>query len=145
MKASVKIEGVDEVKQVLRLMPTLVRNRTLRNANRASGRIVAKKQKELAPKGKTRNLETSIGTESEGKSDIAVGPRRRGRYKGHAGHLVNFGTKPRRKKRGASTGVMPANPFVEESFDQSIDKMKTESRVKLARAVSNQMKRIIKR
>lgn len=76
----------------------------------------------LAPVGETGHLAESIGTvsaKSEGLGAIETGPRRRGGYKGFAGHLMEFGTKIRQTKGGANRGKVTARPFVRPAWEDT--------------------------
>jgi len=87
-------------------------------ANKKAAEPLIHRMHRLAPVGLTGNLADSIGS-IVSKGEVTVGPRRKGGYKGFAGHLVEFGTKARKTKRGANRGVMPAEPFVEPSWEQT--------------------------
>jgi HK97 gp10 family phage protein len=156
MKVSARIEGIEDVARVLRKIPRAFSDKILLSANRSSARILVKKEKELAPKGRTLRLVNSIGTEKVSKIGVAVGPKRRagrfsrskdklvGAFKGHHAHLVEFGTRRRKTKSGRNTGIMPAHPFVRPAFKQSIPRMQKEQELILRKSLNRTIKRVIK-
>lgn len=118
------ITGIQEINEVLDGMPRQITDKVLQSAHYSAGRPTVAKAKLLAPEGPTGHLVDSIGIvkdRSRGKRELGlvfIGPRR-GRYKGHAGHLVEFGTVARTTDYGANRGVMPARPFMEPAWEQT--------------------------
>lgn len=115
------IKGEAELQKVLSGLPGQL-EKELKKANKKASELVVNKMHRLAPVGLTGNLADSIGTIVE-KGNVIIGPRRKGGYKGFAGHLVEFGTKKRKTKSGANKGVMPKDPFVEPAWDQTKDEV----------------------
>jgi HK97 gp10 family phage protein len=119
---TLRITGIRELDNALRAMPAALTHRELGKAHFQAAKVLVEKEKQLAPRGKTGNLVNSIGTEklpiskASALGAVRTGPRRGGNYKGFAGHLVEFGTKRRRTRRGANRGIMPAIPFVRPAF-----------------------------
>lgn len=119
------ITGVKELDDVFKKMPLELTDRVLQQAHTAALKPLVTREKLTAPEGPTGNLIDSIGVvkasaRSIGSRDlgaVAAGPRRKGGHKGHAGHLVEFGTRSRQTKgkgkfpAGINRGVMPAKPF----------------------------------
>lgn len=121
----ITITGVKELDQVFSKMPLELTDKILQQAHTAALRPLVTREKLLAPEGPTGNLIDSIGVvkasaRSIGNRDlgaVAAGPRRHRPFKGHAGHLVEFGTKSRTTKgngkypSGLDRGQMPKHPF----------------------------------
>jgi len=157
--------GVEELSQVLdglagdkKLSGKVVRG----ILNKAAKPIIQKAQ-ELAPKG-NGDLQKSIGTipgRGQGKGEqVYVGPRRGGRYKGYAGHLVEYGTAPhviRAKAAGGQLHLLGnrfaeevhhpgavAKPFMRPAFDSekevAIDIIKDECKT----IINNEFKSVFK-
>ncbi|MFC0559682.1 hypothetical protein [Halalkalibacter alkalisediminis] len=80
------------------------------------------------PKSKGRNgdLKASIRPKyfDNGLSSTVVPRKPRGAHR----HLVEYGTKPRRNKRGANRGKMPANPFMSSAESASESNYNNEAR-----------------
>lgn len=122
------ITGHIEIDKVLKRLPAQINEKLLTSAHRSALLPVVKKAKLLAPEGPSGNTVDSIGTEkvrSNRMGSVQAGPRRRGRNKGHVGHLSEFGTtrrfrktiKGKRLRRPASTGVMKTKPFMGPAWD----------------------------
>lgn len=92
---------------------------------RKAARPLVKAAKAGAPKGKTGNLEHSIGTMAVTQEiAIIVGARKGGgRYRGWHGHLMEHGTRQRVRKSGGSTGRVIGKKFFETAFYQTQEKM----------------------
>lgn len=122
MNVRLSVTGVKEIDSVLKGMPLLLTHQVLGSAHLAAAKPLIEKEKLLAPEGPTGNLVDSIGAiktpfkKANSVGEVSVGPRRSRRYKGHVGHLVEFGTKPRKTKKGAYRGIMPKKPFAEPAF-----------------------------
>jgi len=120
-----QMTGVKEIDDVLKGLPLQINHRILQAANADAAKVLVNAEKLSAPEGPTGHLIDSIGVvkPSLSRTDelgvVIVGPRR-GRFKGNAGHLVEFGTKQRSlKSNGANRGVMPAKPFARPSFERT--------------------------
>jgi HK97 gp10 family phage protein len=107
--------------------------------NKAAKPIIQKAQ-ELAPK-EDGDLQKAIGTvpgRGQGKGEqVYIGPRRGGRFKGYAGHLVEYGTAPHLIRAKAAGGQLhlrgnvfvekvhhpgaTAKPFMRPAFDSKKD------------------------
>src|SRR5690349_1977459 len=115
--------GFTELDALFKALPTAVSHKIVGSAAFAAAKPLVAKEKELAPKGKTHNTEKSIGatkisrTRADSVGEVHVGPRRKGGYKGQAAHLNEFGTGPRRNKKGAYRGRMSAKPFIAPAFE----------------------------
>lgn len=115
----------------------------------SASKVLVDAEKLSAPEGPTGNLVDSIGVvktsfgRASALGEINVGPRR-GRFKGYAAHLVEYGTGPRAYK-GANRGVMPKKPFALPSWTRTKTRVQESIRVHLGRHVLAFMKRTIKR
>lgn len=143
----IKVIGAEDVRRVLNELPKKLSDSAIGAANMKAAKIVVDKEKMLAPEGPTGNLVDSIGAyRSPKKSErqagsVIVGPRRRGKYKGYAGHLVEYGTRNRQTKKGANRGVMPKKPFAKPAFIQTKAQVIERIRIELAKSIEKALKR----
>jgi len=143
MKTGIELVGDKELRAALKNMPEAFSDRVIGQGYMRAAKPLIEKEKELAPKGKTKNLVKSIGAYRATKSsrqsigEVRAGPRRKGGFKGFSGHLNEFGTKARRNKKGANRGRMPMHPFVAPAFratkDQVLERFKPEMRQSFVR------------
>src|SRR5688572_5570232 len=104
----IRLTGAKEIDQVLRGLPLQLTDKVLQNSFSDAAKPLVEAAKSLAPKGITGNLVESIGVTKEpaktlvnrAVGQIQVGPRRKGKYKGFAGHLMEYGTTIRETKKG---------------------------------------------
>lgn len=140
-----------EIDTVIRKLPDQVNHKLLQSAHLQALKLTVDKAKMLAPEGPTGNLVDSIGTvrpSFKRASELGLvesGPRRKGRYKGQAGHLVEYGTRPRQTKKGANRGAMKAKPFMEPAWESTKNDVIKSINQYLGRALVNFMKRVIRR
>jgi hypothetical protein len=129
----ISLTGVREIDAVLKGLPLQLSHKILGQAHADAAKPLVDRAKLQAPDGPTGNLIDSIGVE---KTNIAkateigqvqAGPRRGGRNRGYVAHLVEYGTKPRKNKKGANRGVMKAKPFMRPSFE--LTKVDVEGRI----------------
>lgn len=119
----VELIGARELLEAFNGMPRQFTEQALQKINVKVAQPLVYRMHRLAPVGLTGQLADSIGVVKSGKNNqgelgaVTVGPRRSGGYKGFAGHLIEFGTKPRYTKNRAYRGKGPADPFIEEAFD----------------------------
>lgn len=147
-----RLTGAKEIDQVLAGLPLQVTDKVLQNSFSDAAKPLVQAAQSLAPKGKTGNLSESIGVTKEpaktlvnrAVGQIQVGPRRKGKYKGFAGHLNEFGTTVRETKSGANRGRMTAKPFMEPAFNQTQGALESRINDSIGRKLSAFMKRIIK-
>lgn len=70
----------------------------------------------------TGNLWESLGFIT-GKSrefpNVQIGPRAKRGFKGHHGHLVEFGTSSRKNRKGSNRGKSRPNPFMKPAFEKT--------------------------
>lgn len=143
----IRIKGKEEIERVLRGLPDQVNDRILQAARAKALKPLVERAHYLAPVYKTGNLAESIGVvktsfkTSGGKGEVMAGPRRRGGYKGFAGHLVEYGTRNRRTRRGANRGKVKAKPFMEPAWEQTKDQVKNRIVDELGKTVTNYIRR----
>lgn len=150
MSVKVTFTGAKEIDDVLKQLPKALHHSVMQNANADAGKILVEKEKLLAPEGPTGHLVDSIGIvktalkKATEIGEVKIGPRR-GRYKGNHAHLVEYGTKKRRTKRGwANRGVMPKHPFVKPAFDQTKAQVEQRIATSTAKIVLRTMKKYLK-
>lgn len=149
MDVRLTLTGAKEVDNVLRGLPLQFTHKVIQTANFDAAKVLVEKAKLLAPEGATGGLVDSIGTvkpsivRSNELGEVLTGPRR-GRYKGHAAHLVERGT-VKRDKGYPNRGIMPKHPFMEPAYLATKDKMFDNIRDILGRKVFAFMSRTIKK
>jgi HK97 gp10 family phage protein len=150
VKFNLSVTGVKEIDNVLKAMPKELSHQTLGSAHLAAAKPLIEKAKLLAPEGPTGNLVDSIGgvktpiKKAGVIGEVRVGPRRTRTHRGHHGHLVEFGTKPRANKKGSNRGTMPKQPFMEPAFQQTNPEVVNRISTEVGKKVYNVMKRFIK-
>jgi HK97 gp10 family phage protein len=134
--------GIEELGQVLDGLAgdKKLSNKVVRGILNKAAKPIIQKAQELAPQ-EDGDLKKSIGTipgRGRGKGEqVYVGPRRGGRFKGYAGHLVEYGTAPHLIKAKAADGLLhlrgnvfatevqhpgaAARPFMRPAFDAKKD------------------------
>ena len=162
MRTIIRVTGIKEIDNCLQAMPLALKDRTLQNAGAAAAKPLIEKAKLLAPEGPTGNLVDSIGI-VKGRFNqvqslqrevgaVTAGPRR-GKFKGYAAHLVEYGTKPRftkgkgkiRKVKNAFRGVMKKTPFMEPAFNATKGMIRAIYNTEAGKAVIRTIRRYIKR
>jgi HK97 gp10 family phage protein len=144
------ISGAKEIDAALYGMPAQLTHKVLQAAHYDASKVLVEKEKNTAPEGPTGHLIDSIGVVKPSFSKanelglVEVGPRR-GRYKGNAAHLVEFGTVQRENKKGANRGTMPATPFAEPAWQQTKNAVINAINEKIGIHLWRFMKRTIKR
>lgn len=144
--------GVKEIDDVLKGLPAQVNHKLLQQAHTQASKVLVEKAKLLAPEGKNGDLVDSIGTMKEGFGKaselglVQTGPRRRrGRYKGNAGHLVEYGTRSRKlKSNGANRGIMPRRPFMLPAWMQTKERVTGSISQFIGQALMKFMRKTIK-
>lgn len=122
-KSGIEVKGDKELKRLFEILPAKVNKKILLSAFRKGARPLIKQARVNAPKDEG-DLKRSIGTvtakpKNRNKAAVRIGPRR-GKAKtanGFHGHLVEFGTAPRKTESGRFTGAMPANPFMAPAWE----------------------------
>ena len=142
------LTGKKELDDLLKQLPKEMSNHdALGKAHLQSAKILIEKEKLLAPEGPTGNLVDSIGAvrtpfkKANRIGEVVVGPRRKGRFKGFSGHLVEYGTRKRKNKSGANRGTMPKKPFARPAFEQTKTPLKESVKVNLKKIVVKALKR----
>jgi hypothetical protein len=161
MRTIIKVTGIKEIDNALRAMKIEMADKTLQLASVAAAKPLITKAKLLAPEGPTGNTIDSIGAVkgsfNQVKSlqreigEVTVGPRR-GRYKGYAAHLIEYGTRPRmtkgkgkiRKVKNAYRGTTPKKPFMEPAFNATRNLMLQRYNVEAGKKVLAAIRRTIK-
>jgi len=150
MDVKLRLTGAKEIDAVLKGLPLQLNHKVLQQAHASAAKVTVDTAKLMAPEGPTGNLIDSIGVYKEPFSKAAelgliqAGPRR-GRYKGNAGHLVEYGTKPRSlKKNGANRGVMKAKPFMEPAWERTKDRVMDSINDMIGKTLWRFMRRTIK-
>lgn len=150
MDVKISVSGVQQIDEVLRGLPLQVTHQVLQAAHFDAAKPLVEKAKLLAPEGATGGLVDSIGTVKQGlkKSsevgEVLTGPRR-GKYKGHAGHLVEKGTKARKNAKGANRGVMPKHPFMQPAFEATKNEVLGRIKESVGKKLFDFMSRTIKK
>lgn len=151
MSVKISISGISEIDKALMMMPKVLTHQVLGNAHAAAAKPLISKAQLAAPEGPTGNLVDSIGAiktpikKAGSIGEVTVGPRRTRRHRGHHGHLVEFGTRARKNKRGANRGIMPAKPFMRPSFEATKPQVIELIRVEIGKKVYATMRRYIKK
>ena len=124
MGKNLRFEGFEEAATLLDALPDRLGQRTLLKILRKGGKPIVAEARSRVPV-KKKALIRSIGTingRGGGRGEqVYLGPRRGGGFKGYAGHLIEYGTGPRTKKNGASTGSVAAHPFMRPAYELRID------------------------
>lgn len=153
---TISVTGAREIDQVLKNLPDAVSHKVMSAAHAIAAKPLVEREKSLAPMGPTGNLIESIGVirssfaKANEIGEVKVGPRKGGRYKGFAGHLVEYGTRVRKTKgRGkykktANRGTMKAKPFAEPAFIQTKDEVEKRIGTEVAKSLNRTMKRFLK-
>lgn len=149
---SVVVLGRKELDRLFRNLPKEVSHKLMQEGNRVAAKPMVERAKQLVSKD-TDTLEESIGIvkvpikRAQVIGEINLGPRRRGKYRGFHGHLVEFGTKPRVLKgrgkypAGTKRGTMPAKPFMRPAFNQTRQQVLDSITKSTAKRVVSRMKR----
>jgi HK97 gp10 family phage protein len=148
----IRLTGAKEIDDVLRGLPLQVTDKVLQNSFADAAKPLVDAARSLAPEGETGNLKESIGVTKEpaktlvnrAVGQIQVGPRRKGKYKGFAGHLLEFGTTVRETKSGANRGNVTPDPFMEPAFNQTSLQVENRINNSIGRKLSAFMRRTIK-
>lgn len=137
----ITVKGYKEVIEMFKHLPDAVSHKTIGAANVAAAKPLIRAENRLAPEGPTGNLRDSIGAiktplkKANVVGEVLVGPRRKGGYKGFAGHLLEFGTNIRKTKKGANRGKGPVKKFAQPAYEQTKDEVKKGIIVELGKSV----------
>ena len=152
MSVKISLTGVREIDNLIRNLPKELTHTVLGKAHAAAAKPLINKAKLTAPEGPTGNLIDSIGViktpmkRAGALGEVRVGPRRSRRYKGHHGHLIEFGFKTRAKAGGKGKKTFVAGkPFMRPSFDSTKNLVIEAIRVEVGKKVYATMRRYVKR
>jgi len=134
MSAKVKVQGLKEFDQFLKVLPAQPLRRAVRGSLNAVGKVLLKSIKEnLKPYKHSGNLiKSTVKFDNKGERDpnkvsVIIGFLK-GSGGGNHAHLLEFGTGPRVTSSGKSTGSMPATRFFTKALDE--DRVKRENLLK---------------
>lgn len=146
----ISVTGLKEIDRVLKELPKQMQHSILSAAHAAAAKPLVEKAKLIAPEGPTGNLVDSIGVsktsvkKANKLGEVRVGPRRKGGFKGFAGHLVEFGTKRRRTRKGANRGLMRPKPFMKPAFGQTKGQVEKDIALQIGRVMMRTMRRYLR-
>lgn len=149
MSVKMSVTGVKEIDNVLQQLPKELTHSVLGTAHAAAAKPLIEKAKLTAPEGPTGNLIDSIGVvktpmKRAGEiGEVTVGPRRNRPYKGHHGHLIEYGFRTRARKPGKKTFVQ-GQPFMKPSFEATKGAVIEKIRVEVGKKVWATMRKYIK-
>lgn len=145
---SMKLEGFKQVQKALDELPKeLNKDKVWSDINFQASKLIVQRGKLNAPEGPTGHLVDSIGSirlKRERLGTVWTGPLRRNGKKGFAGHLNEYGTRPRRLKRGGNRGRMKKNPFMSRTFAQSKGTLENDVAKAAAKVIAKVIKRNVK-
>lgn len=149
MNFTVTMTGFEAIDRVLTQLPKELSHEVMGKAHLQAAKIVVEKEKLLAPEGPTGNLVDSIGAyrvpfkKADVVGEVIAGPQRGRGKRGHAGHLVEFGTR-KRDRTGPNRGIMKARPFARPAFNATHPQMKNAIIVATAKVLNNTMRRYLR-
>lgn len=140
--AKLALLGDKEIQAVLKELPQALADKAIGTANMNAAKPLVEKEKQLAPDD-TGALVDSIGAYRAPKKAqrlglVVAGAQRRGKYKGFHAHLVEFGTRERKR------GRMPKQPFAKPAFDATQTKVQGLIHTELSKIVQRVMKKHLK-
>jgi len=151
MDVKLSLTGAKEIDAVLKGLPSQFTHKILQAAHTEAAKPFLYRAHLLAPVGRTGGLAESIGVvktpfAKAGVIGEIMGGPRRGRFKGHAAHLQEFGTKDRRTKKrhwkfGYERGRVKPHPFITPAFEST----KGEIEKNISNALEIKTKQFIKR
>lgn len=148
----IRLTGAKEIDAVLKGLPLQVTDKVLQNSFSDAAKPLVQAAQSLAPKDEG-TLSESIGVTKEpaktlvnrAVGQIQVGPRRKGKYKGYHGHLMEFGTTIRETKSGANRGNVTPHPFMEPAFNQTSGQVENRINGSIGKKLYSFMRRTIKK
>lgn len=150
INATLRLTGDLDIDRVLNGLSLQINHKVLQAAHADALKPTIDKAKLLAPEGPTGGLIDSIGVTKAGFAraselgEVQGGPRRGRQYKGHAGHLVEYGTKARKTSKGANRGAMKAKPFMLPAWEATKDLVLSRIDLAIGKKLYAFMKRTIK-
>ena len=155
MDVKLSLTGAKEIDNALRGLPSQFSHKILQAAHAEAAKPFLIRAHLLAPVGRTGGLAESIGVvrtpfaKSNVIGEVTAGPRR-GRFKGHAAHLIEFGTRDRRTKKkhwkfGYERGRVKPKPFIAPAFESTKGEVEKGISNALAIRTNQYIKRFIKK
>lgn len=148
MNSGLKVEGLAEIQRTLRSLPDALSHKIQQKAHENAAKPLIQRARQLAPI-REGTLSESIGAvkptlkKANEIGEIRIGPRRRRPYRGFAGHLIEFGTKARKNKRGQNRGFVKKHPFMEPAFKQTYTQVLSTIKVETGKVLVSKMKRTL--
>lgn len=153
MKAWVQVEGLQELQSQLKRLPERIKkNELYRILRNVTGPVEEAMRSEVtkielaahaAGRDTTGNLYDAIGR-IRGKSkeylNVQVAPRVKGKYRGYHAHLVNFGTKIRKTRKGYRRGAARENNFAQRAWDRTVNSVKPNFEAQVAKSMERMIK-----
>lgn len=150
-KDAVQVKGDKDLKRLFEILPAKVNKKILLAAFRKGAKPLIKESRQNVPVDEG-DLKRSIGTvtakpKNRNKAAVRVGPRigKAKNAKGYHGHLIEFGTAPRKTKSGKFTGSTPANPFMSPAWESKKDEVQREINENIGEVVEKVIKSTLKR
>lgn len=148
------LKGQKAILDALAALPKEMSHKVFSDAHAMAARPLVQKEKLLAPEGPTGHLVDSIAAQkfplkrANALGEVQIGARR-GRYKGYAAHLVEFGTvernvKGRGKYRSGYRGRARKKPFAAPAFQATKAEIEISIYKSLSRVINRTMRRYIK-
>ena len=151
MSVKMSVTGAREIDMVLKQMPKQLTHQVLGTAHAAAAKPLITKAKLTAPEGPTGNLIDSIGAvktpmkTAGAVGEVSVGPRRRRPYKGHHGHLIEYGFRTRYKGAGKGQKTfVQGKPFMKPSFEVAKNAVINNIAVEIGKKLYATMRRYLK-
>lgn len=126
MGKNLRFEGAAGLRDILDALPGKLGRQKVGEILRKAEKPLIAAAKAKAPKGNGDLIKSIGGIAGRGGGrgeQRYVGPRRGGANKGYAGHLVEYGTGPRKQKDGTNTGSMPAQPYMRPAYEETKDQI----------------------
>jgi hypothetical protein len=151
-----RVTGIQQIDKVLVGLPLQLNHRVLQAAHADAAKPLVEAEQLGAPEGPTGNLIDSIGiiktpfARAGQLGEISVGPRR-GKYKGYAAHLVEFGTTRRalrgtgKYKAGTNRGTMPSRPFVVPAWARTQNAVRNGIKLSIAKKLVTFMRSTLRK
>lgn len=148
MSVRISVTGIVEIDAILKGLPNQINHRIMGSAHLEAAKPLIDVASNIV-RVKTGNLKQSIGgiKLSQRKTNeigmVHVGPRRKkGRYLGNHGHLLEYGHVI--KRGGQTYGRVKPYPFMRPAFEQTKNQVETNIVQSVQKKLMNFMRRTIK-